>query len=704
MSDEEIEKLVEKYAEEFHYTDNHVSLYKNNIYTITLYKNGDCISDLSLQIPEIDFGECYQKVKNEFKIEDNLVIAIVDKKTEGSNSRKMLSYSMYDPEDGEKLPADDICKDDKLIMKEDLLSKLNETDLDLDSLLFLTSQNIDIFNLSSDFYTDICYHYDSDIDKDIALKDRILIYFPNITLCDNGCETIGVNITTLKAMCECKFNVLKDSNIFSNNILYQSQIGQIEEMISNTNISIIKCYKDIFQYKFFIKCTGGFIILGLIFFEIIFTIAYCAKSLYYIRKYIFSVSNKFLLHLSNQKNNNNKISNDFSPIIYNKFNPPKKNEKLIRRASVQIEGRKNINRHKAKGKTTINKKINHSIKLNENANTKKNDSNNNNITNKNKRINQKRKTSQKKNILVSSSNSMNNSSEDKSKIREKNKMKTFLSKNKKISFEYSENLSKEPLNKYKAAGSETHNFHTGLFVNLKDDLDINIQEYLSTDIDDMDYDDAIKKDNRKFCAYFIEKIKTNQIILYTFCYYEPLKPRPIKIILFILQIDLYLFVNALFFNEEYVSEVFHLEQDTFYDTFQRFIGNCFYAALVGVIVSYIIDCFFIDEKKIKGILKREKENLFILKYEIVKIAKDIKKRYLFFIILTFIITIFSWYHISCFNNIYPHMKREWLIFSLIIIIVMQALSFLICLLESILRFISFKCKSEKIYKISLLLS
>ena len=69
-----------------------------------------------------------------------------------------------------------------------------------------------------------------------------------------------------------------------------------------------------------------------------------------------------------------------------------------------------------------------------------------------------------------------------------------------------------------------------------------------------------------------------------------------------------------------------MKQDTFYDTFQRFIGNCFYAALVGVIVSYIIEFFFIYENKIKRLLKREKKNLITLKYEIVKITKDIKKR------------------------------------------------------------------------------
>ena len=50
------------------------------------------------------------------------------------------------------------------------------------------------------------------------------------------------------------------------------------------------------------------------------------------------------------------------------------------------------------------------------------------------------------------------------------------------------------------------------------------------------------------------------------------------------------------------------------------------------------------------------------------------------------------------------MRDEWIKSSIIIIIIMQILSLLECLLETIIRFISFKCKSEKIYKLSLLLS
>ena len=573
----------------------------------------------------------------------------------------------------------------------------------MDTVLYLTGQNIDVFNLSSVFYTDICYHFISDIDKDVALKDRILIYFPNITLCEDGCETIGVNISTLKAICECIFNNFKDTNILSNNIIYQSQIGQIEEYISNTNIEIIKCYKDIFKYKFFIKCTGGFIILAIILIQIIVTINYCLNGLFNIRKYIFSITNKYLNYLLSQKNtislpNNNSLSVNGYKLL-KKNGPPKKKYKMNENNNLNESGRnRRIKRRKKKGKTAINKNSHFSIM---NSRNKSKDIINNNPLNFSSKI---INIPQYDNILILSCNSKN-SIDDKNKFRSinsKKKLRTYKKSNKKINFGNSSNLSKDIINKYKLF--DEYYLKNDLFINIKYDININIEEYLETEIDDMDYDDAVRRDKRKICNYFCDKLKANQILLNIFIYKEPIKPRALKILLFLIQTDLYFFVNGLFFNEEYISQIFHLEEDTFYECFKRFLGNFFYAALVGVIVNYIIDFFFIDEKKIKGIMKREKDNIIILKYEIVQITKNIKQRYIFFIIISFIITIFTWYHISCFNNVYPHMKREWLIFSIIIIILMQILSIIACLLESIIRFISFKCKSEKIYKISLLFS
>ena len=43
-----------------------------------------------------------------------------------------------------------------------------------------------------------------------------------------------------------------------------------------------------------------------------------------------------------------------------------------------------------------------------------------------------------------------------------------------------------------------------------------MEEYLKPDLDDMEFDNAIKLDKRTFCEYFSEKLKEKQIIMDTF--------------------------------------------------------------------------------------------------------------------------------------------------------------------------------------------
>ena len=113
--------------------------------------------------------------------------------------------------------------------------------------------------------------------------------------------------------------------------------------------------------------------------------------------------------------------------------------------------------------------------------------------------------------------------------------------------------------------------------------------------------------------------------------------------------------------------------------------------------------FLIEEKKIKGCFKREKDNLDNLKQEIIGIIKEIRNRYLAFIIVIFVILVISFYYLLCFNYVYPKTQKEWIKASITIFIIMQILSVLKCLLETSLRFLSFRCKSEKLFKISKLL-
>ena len=106
----------------------------------------------------------------------------------------------------------------------------------------------------------------------------------------------------------------------------------------------------------------------------------------------------------------------------------------------------------------------------------------------------------------------------------------------------------------------------------------------------------------------------------------------------------------------------------------------------------------------KGIFLREKDNKIILKNQIINLVELIKKKYISFIIFVFIIYIICLYYLICFYSIYPKIQVEWIKSSIFIFIIRQIVSILQCFLETILRFISFKCGSEKIYKISKLIN
>ena len=230
-------------------------------------------------------------------------------------------------------------------------------------------------------------------------------------------------------------------------------------------------------------------------------------------------------------------------------------------------------------------------------------------------------------------------------------------------------------------------------------------EYLSTSLDDLEYDDAIVKDHRTFCEYLMECLKEKQMIAFTFIASDPIKIRIIKIMLFILNFILYFVVIGLFYSEDYIKQLYHLDdkKEHFFSYITRSIDKFIYTTLVSIIIGYIVDCFFLEEKKVKGIFKREKENINNLRKEIINIIKEIQTRYITFIIIIFVILFIALYYLLCFNYVYPKTQIEWIKASVTIFIIMQILSCLKCLLETCLRFLSFKCKSEKLFKLSKLL-
>ena len=150
-----------------------------------------------------------------------------------------------------------------------------------------------------------------------------------------------------------------------------------------------------------------------------------------------------------------------------------------------------------------------------------------------------------------------------------------------------------------------------------------------------------------------------------------------------------------------MSEVYHLEkEDAFFSFVPRSINRFIYTFMVGTFAQYLIMCFFIEERKIKRIFIREKENINNLKYEITKLIHIMKRRLIIFFIIIYIIFTFSFLYTISFNYVYHFTQFEWIKSSIFFILLIQVINILFCLICTSLRLISFKCKSDRLYKFS----
>ena len=220
-------------------------------------------------------------------------------------------------------------------------------------------------------------------------------------------------------------------------------------------------------------------------------------------------------------------------------------------------------------------------------------------------------------------------------------------------------------------------------------------------MDDLDYDELLVKENRSCWRIFLDKLIVSQMIINLFHGNNWIIPRAIKFIFLIVMVDLYFIVNALFYNEAYIRDLYYLDKkETFFSFIPRSLNRIVYTSLASSVLDFIISLLFPTENKIKKILIRKKNKTQEMKIKVFDAMKNIVNNYWIFIFISYILTIFSWYYITCFNNVYPNLKLEWIKSSLFILTIMQIVSIVICAIFAFLRFLSVKCKSERIYRIS----
>ena len=178
ISKNDINSLTKEYAIKYIETKYYISQFDNDFISIYIYKNISCLENTIGSAPIIDFGICYEKLKEYYKITEDLIVSLIKIKS-NDNLKTMTTYTFSDPLTGEILNSSKICANEVIMVNEDVKNLLkNLEDKKEEFILFLTNQGIDLFNISDSFYNDLCYFFESPNRRDVPLKDRISVFYP----------------------------------------------------------------------------------------------------------------------------------------------------------------------------------------------------------------------------------------------------------------------------------------------------------------------------------------------------------------------------------------------------------------------------------------------------------------------------------------------------------------------------------------------
>ena len=347
---------------------------KNILYQITTSDNQN---NENKNISSIKLGECETILKYHYNISINetLLIFKMDYFEEGLLI-PIITYEIYNSKTKEKLNLN-ICKNYKINIS--IPVNINE-------------DNLFIYNLSSDYYNDICFIFNNENGIDITLNERKKEFNnKNMSLCEKNCEYFGYNIKTKKLLCSCKPKngiPLISELVINKNKLFNKFV----DLKNSLNINIIKCYNILFTKEGLIHNIGSYIILSIYLLNILLLIFFITKGYNLSKNMVNIIMNikkgkkvKYKKRISlirkniiiNNNNYNNNINN--KDIIFSKLKkgksinnkkktvkfknyPPKKKHKFKRNLIVHIVGINDNNNIKSKRKDEFKNNQNKLIK------------------------------------------------------------------------------------------------------------------------------------------------------------------------------------------------------------------------------------------------------------------------------------------------------------------------------------------------------
>jgi len=636
-NDDSIKKKVKKYKKYFSYTTNHVDVYQHylNEYTMYIYQNYECVNELLSDAISLDFSNC-------ISLSNNIVIVLFV--VPRQNLYGKTYYKLYQLDESDNptlLNADHHCYYSYLHLE----IPAAQANLDIKKYKDLYNLGVDLSKLDDRFFYDICFQYYEN-NKDVVINKRINEYYQDpYKICQDYCTWNKPNFKYDRAVCEC---YAYHYSLSTANLDYDNNY-QPPAFYSSKNIGVLEpleCFTKNFDVLQIFKNMGSYIIAFITLIEIVSIGFYLYNGIELINSYVVDLV---------------------------KRNPPKK---------VTIMNKNDIN-----NENDLDKESNKNTELNSLATKKRKrnkKSNNNYISNQNIKINNYHGAD---NVLIGRTNNLNYQKINKEKDFQANlkyKGDANLNTNKNLNITNTENKK-----------DDMSLINSSIEQKKPSSFDSYVHTFTDYELNSMELYDAIIKDKRSFCYFFMLQMKSKQEFYKTFCMYEPLYPFSIKIISYLFILSLNLVFNALLYTEDQIYEGTENMTKNITNIFLR----AFYSFVIVECIYYVVNCLLKNANYLKSLVyrvKKEKQ----LRVEAYQSIKHIKVNFGVFFFIVIICEILFWVYLSSFCYCY-HGEQIELFFGFL---VTQAYIEIFCiplaLYLTIFRFIGLKCKATTCYKIS----
>ena len=501
-------------------------------------------------------------------------------------------------------------------------------DLKVDvSVPVIITGNIDKVNSSSGYYNDICYTYTSEDGTDISLADRKKEFVNNdLTVCEEDCDFVDYDYNIGKAGCSCKVKTESTTKIGDIVIDKDKLYNSFTDYKNIANIKVLKCYKLIFKLEAYKSNYANLILIVIIFLYFITLIIFYCKDYKYLIKIlnliVFFKLNPKLVKIFIDREKKSKM------VIKKNLNKVNKKDNLINEISKKDKKEKSDSNNEFK---IMGVKIERPLyldyidiiyanKLNININKNKlnEDENKPNPNKRNKR--------NKSLIIKDNEMNLNN------KKRNEDLLRRLPSKNKKQKIIYE---------RKELIGDLSENELYEMF--------LKINKYSHKEMNEFNYKKAIKNDGRTYCQYYVSLILTKHSLFFSFKPAFDYNSYTLKIFLFFFLFTLNFVVNALFFNDATMHQIYEDKGSfNFIYNLPQIALSALISGIIGAIIQYLaLTSSILTELKEKG----KKENIDNLSKDAMT---NMKIKSIFFFFFCLILLIFFWFYLGCFCAVYKN--------------------------------------------------